>query len=174
MEIASSAGASPASEPVVADKTPSESSEAPKHSAKKVAIKVTPFTNGAVSRGNLLHLKMDGAIEKIQGAQQPTGFTVHIPGRRSLEPAAPLAARDARIGAIKVANEPGGAELSVTFKDGVPGYAVRAKGDQLEIVLASPSAGGAKDEIASAKPGSHKKDGKTVAKHGKHGGKHKH
>lgn len=175
MEIASSAGAGApsASEPVVADKTPVGDSDPPKHAAKKVAIKVTPFTNGSVSRGNVLHLKMDGSIEKIQGAQQPTGFTVHIPGRRSLEPAAPLAARDARIGAIKVANEPGGAELSVTFKDGVPSYAVRAKGDQLEIVLASPSAGGAKDDTVAAKP-SHKKDGKTVAKHGKHGGKHKH
>ncbi|MBK6694998.1 MAG: PilZ domain-containing protein [Myxococcales bacterium] len=133
-------------------------------SASKKPIKVTPFANGHVSRGNLLRLKMDGAIDKIQGAQQPTGFTVHIPGRRSLEPAAPLAARDARIGAIKVANDQGGAELSVTFKDGVPNYLVRAKGDQLEIVLASPSAGKEAPQKKDAKPGAVAKRG-----HGKHG-----
>ena len=46
-----------------------------------------------------------GAIESIEGAQQPTGFTVKIPGRKSLEAAAPLAARDSRIAAIKVTNE---------------------------------------------------------------------
>ena len=95
-----------------------------------------PFSNGAVSHGNVLRLKMDGDIEKIEGDGQPTGFTVVIPGRRSLEPAAPLAARDGRIASIRVTNDGSGAELTVAFKDGVPNYLVRAKGDVLEIVLA--------------------------------------
>jgi hypothetical protein len=98
--------------------------------------KVAPFGNGPVSHGNLLHLKMDGPIEKINGAPTPTGFTVTIPNRRSLEAAGPLAQRDARIASLRVSNEPSGAELSVTFKDGVPRYQVRAKGDTLEIALA--------------------------------------
>ena len=99
-------------------------------------MQVASFSNGPVSHGNVLRLKMDGAIEKIQGASQATGFTVVIPQRRSLEAAAPLAARDGRIASIKVVNDPTGAELSVTFKDGVPNYVVRAKGETLEIVLA--------------------------------------
>jgi hypothetical protein len=98
---------------------------------------VAPFSNGSVSHGNVLRLKMDGVIEKIEGASQPTGFTVVIPNRRSLEAAAPLASRDGRIGAIRVTNESNGAELAVTFKDGVPNYVVRARGDTLEIVLAA-------------------------------------
>jgi hypothetical protein len=101
-------------------------------------IKVTPFGNPSVNHGNVLRLKMDGPIEKINGATQATGFLVTIPGRKSIEPAAPLAARDARIASIKVSNETGGAELNVTFKDGVPNYQVRARGDDLEIVLAPP------------------------------------
>ncbi|HWL85793.1 MAG TPA: hypothetical protein VNO21_08330, partial [Polyangiaceae bacterium] len=105
------------------------------HAAKHV--QVAPFTNGTVSHGNVLRLKMDGTIEKIQGASQAAGFTVVIPSRRSLEAAAPLAARDGRIASIKVVNDPAGAELSVTFKDGVPNYVVRAKGETLEIVLAA-------------------------------------
>ena len=36
--------------------------------------KVAPFGNGPVHHGNVLHLKMDGPIESIEGAQQPTGF----------------------------------------------------------------------------------------------------
>ena len=36
-----------------------------------------------------------------------------------------------------MSNGTAGAELSVAFKDGVPNYSVRAKGDVLEIVLAS-------------------------------------
>jgi PilZ domain len=98
---------------------------------------VAPFGSGPVAHGNLLHIKMDGAIEKIEGASTPTGFTVVIPNRRSLEAAAPLVARDSRIATMRVTNEAHGAELAVTFKDGVPNYQVRAKGDTLEIVLAT-------------------------------------
>ncbi len=115
---------------------PSAASEDPDHGHKK-PLHVAPFGNGAVTHGNVLRIKMDGAIEKIEGASLPTGFTVVLPNRRSLEAAAPLAARDSRIGSIRVTNEAHGAELTVAFKDGVPNYQVRAKGDTLEVVLAS-------------------------------------
>jgi hypothetical protein len=124
--------------------------------------KPAPFTNGAVgAHGNVIRIKMDGQIAAIQGASQPTGFTVVIPSRKSMDAAGPLASKDPRIAALKVANEPTGAELSVTFKDGVPNYAVRAKGDVLELVLAKPSANGDKPAEANAKAGhgSHKKAG---------------
>ncbi len=104
--------------------------------AKSPKKKVAPFGNGPVAHGNVLHLKMDGAIEKLEGASQPTGFSVVIPGHRSLEPAGPLASRDSRIASIHVSNEANGAELTVAFKDGVPNYQVRAHGDTLEIALA--------------------------------------
>jgi hypothetical protein len=104
---------------------------------------------------------MDGPIEAIEGAQQPTGFAVKLPGRKSLEAAGPLAARDSRIAAIKVSNDPAGAELTIAFKDGVPNYRVDSKGDTLIIALAAP---GSLD--------------KTVAKNDSKGGKaqkhHKH
>src|SRR5262249_14797814 len=79
----------------------------------KKNVKVAPFGNGPVAHGNMLHLKMDGTIEKIEGAQQPNGFTIVIPNRRSLEPAGPLAARDGRIASIRVSNDPNGAELAL-------------------------------------------------------------
>jgi len=115
---------------------PMDNSDQPDHKSKHVHV--APFGNGGVAHGNVLKLKMDGTIEKINGAAEPTGFTVSIPGRRSLEPAGPLASRDNRIASIKVTNDPNGSELDVAFKDGVPSYQVRAKGDILEIVLASP------------------------------------
>ena len=114
---------------------PGDSSEGDRPAHVK-RIHVTPFASGPVRHGNILRLKMDGPIESIEGAQQPTGFAVKIPGRRSTEAAAPLAARDVRIAAIKVTNGSAGAELTVTFKDGVPNYRVSAKGDTLVIALA--------------------------------------
>jgi hypothetical protein len=122
--------------------------------------RVAPFGNGPVHHGNVLRLKMDSAIDSLEGAQQPTGFAVKIPGRRSLEAAGPLAARDSRIAAIKVSNDPAGAELTVTFKDGVPNYLVSARGDTLVISLAPP---GSPDKLA-------KKDDKGAksSKHSKH------
>jgi hypothetical protein len=127
-------------------------------SAHKKHLHVAPFGNGPVHHGNVLRLKMDSAIESIEGAQQPTGFVVKVPGRKAVEAAAPLAARDSRIAAIKVANEGAGAELTVAFKDGVPNYQVSARGDTLVISLAP--VGPVDDTMA-------KKDekGGTTAKH---------
>jgi len=131
--------------------------ESSDHGHKKTHV--APFSNGAVAHGNVLRIKMDAAIEKIEGDSQPTGFTVVIPGRRSLEPAAPLAARDSRIASIRVTNDGPGAELTVAFKDGVPNYLVRAKGDELEIVLAPAGslADATKPHAASPATRHHKK-----------------
>jgi hypothetical protein len=146
------------------------------HPGHKKHAHPAPFANGPVHHGNVLHLKMDAPIDSIEGAQQPTGFTVKLPGRKSLEPAGPLAARDARIASIKVSNEPAGAELSVAFKDGVPNYQVSARGDTLVIAIApagmlDKSATAKKDGTSSATPSRgrvlEEKAGKTL-KHPKH------
>jgi PilZ domain-containing protein len=149
--------AAPAPAPVAAADETADKSE-------KKHLRVTPFSNGPVHHGNILRLKMDAPLEAIEGAQQPTGFTVKLPGRKSLEAAAPLAARDSRIASIKISNDSAGAELTVVFKDGVPNYRVSAKGDNLIIALAAPGAVDATD----AKPDA-KKDDKTarVTKHPK-------
>ncbi len=174
------AGATPLAVPpaMVSDAMPTvtESDPADDRPAHRKAIHVIPFGNGAVAHGNVLRLKMDGAIEKIQGATQPTGFTVAVPDRRSLEAAGPLAARDSRIASIKVTNDGAGAELAVAFKDGVPNYQVRAKGDTLEIVLApiggvatlsSPKNSGSAGSAGSANVGiSSAHEGGITAKRG--------
>jgi hypothetical protein len=118
--------------------------------------KAVPFGNGPVTHGNVLKIKMDGPVGFIQGASQPSGFTVVLPGRKSLDAAGPLASKDPRIAAIRISNETGGAELSVTFKDGVPNYQVKAHGDTLEMHLAKPGHVG-NDKPAEAKAGAHKK-----------------
>jgi hypothetical protein len=148
-------------DPMASDDDDMDRSDRSEH---KKHVRVTPFGNGAVHHANVLHLKMDGAIDAIEGAQQPTGFTVKIPGRKSLEAAGPLSARDTRIAAIKVSNESAGAELTVSFKDGVPNYLVSAKGDVLVISLAAPAA------AVSALAGRAEPD-KTIAKKDEKGGR---
>ena len=103
--------------------------------------KVTPFTNGPVgSHPNTIKIKMDGPIEAIQGATQPAGFTIVLPNRKSADGAATaLADKDPRLAGLNISNEAGGAELTVSFKDGVPNYLVKAKGDTLELSLAGES-----------------------------------
>jgi hypothetical protein len=152
--------ASPAAPPAMAAPSADETADSSKASQRKHA-RVAPFANGPVHHGNVLRLKMDGPVESIEGAQQPTGFTVKMPGRKSLEAAAPLAARDSRIAAIRVSNDSEGAELTVAFKDGVPNYRVSAKGDTLIIALATPG---------PIEPTAEKKDEKSsrIAKRAKH------
>jgi len=157
--IASSVPAPTVAPVAVAPAAPDEEPD-PARTSHRKRIHVPPFGNGPVHHANVLRLKMDGPIESIEGAQQPTGFVVKLPGRKSLEAAAPLAARDSRIAAIKVANDTAGAELTVAFRDGVPNYQVSARGDTLVIALAPV---GALDRAVADKD---EKGGRS-AKHGK-------
>lgn len=113
--------------------------------------KPQPFTNGAVgAHGNTIKVHMDGSIDAIEGAPDPTGFMVFLPGRKTSEAAGSLASKDPRIAAFHVENEASGARLTVSFKDGTPNYNVRAKGSDLEITLAKPNANGDKAPAAHA------------------------
>jgi hypothetical protein len=145
--------------PSTAPSPVAENDETEASLAHKKHNRVAPFANGPVHHGNILRLKMDGPVETIEGAQQPTGFAVKIPGRKSVDAAAPLAARDSRIATIKVSNDTAGAELTVAFKDGVPNYRVSAKGDTLVIALAPPGAVTptvAKKDESGGRSGKHK------------------
>ena len=109
--------------------------------------KVAPFGHGKVAHATVLRMKTDGEITAIHGARTPTGFTVTVPGRRSMESSAGLAGRDARIASVKITNGSKGSELAFQFKDGVPPYLVRAKGHDLQISLGrAPSGDDAKDD----------------------------
>jgi hypothetical protein len=116
------------------------------------------FGNPDVRRGNVLRLRLDGPVDRILGASEPTGFTVVVPGRKSVEVASPLAEKDERIASIRVTNVASGAELSVVFKDGVPKYLVRGHGDELEIVLANKG-----EAVAAAEPKAKPKAAEEVA-----------
>jgi hypothetical protein len=136
--------------------------------------KPQPFGSGNVTQGTTIHLKMDGNIERIQGAMQPTGFTVVLPKRKSLTSASAITKQDKRIAQTKVINDGNGTELSISFKDGVPPYVVRAKKDILEVVLGKPGDGGGDDKAdkPSAKGGKHSAHGGSHKKHDtKHGKK---
>lgn len=99
-----------------------------------------PFGTPSVKKGTKMLLRLDGPVTEIKGMQMPNGFVVSVPNRKSLEAAGPLAAKDPRISSAKVVNQPGGAELTIAFKDDSPAYVVKAKGDALEIVLAHEKA----------------------------------
>lgn len=116
--------------------------------------KARPFVNGRVTHPKVIRIKMDGPIENIQGSPQPSGFAVSIPGRRSLDGSGGLAGKDSRIERVKLNGDAAGTELSMTFKDGVPNYQVRARGDVLEIALEQ-----AKTKHPRAKHGGRSKKG---------------
>jgi len=97
--------------------------------------KVAPFGHGKVSHATTLRMKTDGDITAIHGARTPTGFTVTLPGRRSMESGPSLAGRDPRIASVHVSNGSKGSELTFQFKDGVPPYLVSARGHDLQIAL---------------------------------------
>jgi hypothetical protein len=90
---------------------------------------------GPVNHPVVLKIKMDGAIERITGASGAMGFTISVPGRRSMSAVSDLARKDKRLASVNVVNTSRGAEITVRFKDGVPPYLAKAKGHKLEIAI---------------------------------------
>lgn len=130
------------------------------------------FGKGTVRSPIMLRLKVDGPIETVNGASGAMGFTVSLPGRRALSSATELARKDKRIAAINVVNTAAGAEISLQFKDGVPAYLAKAKGNRLDIALGTE----AKKKVAKAGDSKKKKKGtlkKKVAAKKKAGDKKK-
>ena len=103
----------------------------------------------------VLKIKMDGPLERLSGASGAMGFTITVPDRRSLSVSSELARKDKRLASVNVVNTSHGAEVTVQFKDGVPPYLAKAKGDRLEIALGSDGHGkkvAKKKKKSDAKP----------------------
>jgi hypothetical protein len=124
------------------------------------------FVHGKVRNPVVLSLRMTDKVRSVRGVPTPTGFTVHLAGCQSKDPAAGLAHRDPRIASIKVSNKGNGSDLTVQFKDGVPAYAVRASGSNLQIAIGRGSDNADSADKKSAKAEKHHP--RKAAKHGKH------
>jgi hypothetical protein len=109
------------------------------------ATLVPTFGYGKVSHAVIVQVKMDGPIGVFHGVRMANGFTVTMPGRRTLDRSALLGRADPRLAAVKVVNHAKGTELTFEFRNAVPAYLVRARGDRLQIALgqlaAAPSHG---------------------------------
>ncbi|WP_437986226.1 PilZ domain-containing protein [Sorangium sp. So ce117] len=112
---------------------------------------------GSVRNPIVLKLKMDGPIEELNGAAGAMGFTVSLPDRRALSSGSGLARKDKRIASVRVVNTAHGAEVTLQFKDGVPAYKAKARGDRLEIALGR---GESKKVASKSKPEKNEKHDK--------------
>lgn len=131
--------------PAADEEFPESIERAPNGSAKKsIGGKaarpedVAPWGRGKMHLPTIQRLRLDAPGAEIRGVVDPTGFTVLIPDRKLMEQGAAIAKRDARISRIRTTNIPGGAQLRIAFRDGVPGYRVRLRRDYLEILLSAP------------------------------------
>jgi hypothetical protein len=146
VEAAEMAAAKAASGVPAADEEFPESIERAPNGAAKKSIDgkvakpedVAPWGRGKMHTPTIQRLRLDAPGAEIRGVVDPTGFTVLIPDRKLMEQGAAIAKRDARISRIRTTNIPGGAQLRIAFRDGVPGYRVRLRRDYLEILLSAP------------------------------------
>lgn len=125
---------------------------------------VPPWGHGKLEEPIVFRLRLDKPGSAIQGAINPTGFTVNLPGVKVMESTKAITDRDSRIAKVKAKNSSSGAEITFQFKDGIPGYKVRLRKDYVEFFISNPGGdteGGA--SVASAK--------KASKKHGKKGKK---
>ncbi len=110
--------------------------------AQSVSVAQAParpavFGNPAVRTGTVLRLHMDGPVAAIQGVgARGAQIVLNIPGRRSLDMAAPFVSQDPRIAGAGVLNGAAGASLTLRFREAAPPFVARSRGNMLEIVLA--------------------------------------
>jgi len=123
------------------------------------------FGHGSVRSPITLKIKTDGDIETVNGAAGAMGFTISLPGRRVKSSASELMRKDKRIASLNIVNNPTGAEISIQFKDGVPAYMAKSKGNRLDIALGTDAKKVAKAGATKSKKGS-KKAAKKSAKKG--------
>ncbi len=143
-----------AQRPMVAPQQPSQRvAMQPAPVAQRVAMQTVPtvqgpvrpvvFGNANVRAGTTLRLRMDGPVAAIQGVgARGAQITLSIPGRRSLDVAAPFVQADPRIAGAGVLNGAQGANLTLRFREAAPPFVARSRGNVLEITLA-PTPGSA-------------------------------
>jgi hypothetical protein len=156
VEAAEMAAAKAASgQPAADEEFPESIERAPNGAAKKSVDgkaanpeDVAPWGRGKMHLPTIQRLRLDAPGAEIRGVVDPTGFTVLIPDRKLMEQGAAIAKRDARISRIRTTNIPGGAQLRIAFRDGVPGYRVRLRRDYLELLISAPEE---KPKAAAAK-----------------------
>jgi hypothetical protein len=115
--------------------------DAPQQAKKKQAPDprdVAPWGQGRMRQPTIHRLRLDGPGGAIQGAMQPTGFTVVIPGRKVMEAGKYIQKRDDRIARVRTNNGASGAQVSFQFRDGVPAYRVRLRKDFVEFLISAP------------------------------------
>jgi hypothetical protein len=128
-----------------------ERESAPKapEKAKTRPEDVAPWGRGKLNLPTIHRLRLDGPGAALQGAAEPTGFTVVIPGRKVMEAAAGIAKRDERIARVRASNTGAGAQVSFRFKDGTPAYRVRLRRDYIEFLISAPEKKAAKGSSKS-------------------------
>lgn len=128
---------------------------APVAAARAVAPAAAParpavFGNPAVRTGTVLQLRMDGPVAQLGGVgARGAAIVINIPGRHSLDVAAPLVRQDPRLVGAGIFNRSTGAELTLRFREPAPSFVARARGNTLEIVLA-PTPGAPRPRVVQA------------------------
>jgi hypothetical protein len=95
-----------------------------------------PFGEADVPNGRVFTLRMNGAVEQVEGEARENGFTVRVPGRLALDRASPIATSHSAVSRAMILNRGGYAELTVDFLPGLsPRYQVRGRDNTLEVTL---------------------------------------
>ncbi|HET9953618.1 MAG TPA: hypothetical protein VFQ61_03895, partial [Polyangiaceae bacterium] len=128
------------------ERNPSKDGKLARDAATKKPEDVSPWGHGKMHEPIVHRLRLDGPGAAINGAVEPTGFTVTIPDRKVMEPTTSITKREPRLARLRAANTGSGAQISFRFKDGVPSYRVRLRRDYVEFLISSPEEKSTKGE----------------------------
>lgn len=110
---------------------------------------VPPWGRGRMREPTVYRIKLDAPGEAIRGSATAKGFSVTVPGRKSLESPKAFAKRDPRIVKVSAANGGDGAKFVWQFSGEAPSYRVRLRRDSVEFLIGAQGTAAATPASAS-------------------------
>lgn len=103
---------------------------------------VPAWGKGRMKEPTLYRIKLDEAGSAIKGTTQSKGFSVIVPGRKAMESPKGFVSRDPRFAKISAQSTTEGVKLTWTFKEEVPGYRVRLRKNNVEVLISEGAKSG--------------------------------
>lgn len=132
----------PPAEPIPVEKLGAVDDEsfddAPEEPTPRKNSAAKPFQHGRLHLPIIHRIRLDQEGEALAGTRTPTGFSVLVPERKTMENGKVIAKRDDRIVKVETKNTAQGAKITFTFRKTIPPYKVRLKQDFVEFFISAP------------------------------------
>lgn len=99
---------------------------------------VAPWGRGKLHLPTVYELGLSAPGAGLEGTVEANGFSVFVPDRKASTDTLAITRRDPRIVRVVTENTKDGARIRFRFRDAVPAYKVRLRGETIQFLISAP------------------------------------